>query len=365
MQHDVKAACTVDLSFPYHQPVTAHERLTLIRDFMRDENLDGELFGAGRAAARLEQDLATMFGKQAAMWCPTGTMAQGIAARIYAARSGRERILLHPSSHLLLHEEEGYRHAHHLSADVVGSWRGAITADMLDGEAACAIVELPQRHSGGLLPEWSALEALVTRAGALGLPLHMDGARVWSCRPFYENRDFATIAAGFSSIYVSFYKDIGAMGGAALIGDADFIAEAKLWHTRLGGMMVAPWPMICDALRLLAPRCDQMAGFVAKARELAAAVTAALGDTAAGVRVDPAPPQVNMFHILLPYAATQAERARDQVARATGIWLGNRFWAYEGADRCALEVPVGEKAASMSVPAFAAAVKALVTALQA
>lgn len=362
MREEIKAACSVDLSFPYHQPVSADARLTLIRDFMRDQNLGGEFFGEGRAAQRLEGELATMFGKEAALWCPTGTMAQGIAARIYATQSGSNRILLHPSSHLLLHEEEGYRHAHHLAAKEIGQWRDVITADMLEGDAACAVVELPQRHSGGLLPDWQTLEALGQRAKALGLPLHMDGARVWSCRPFYEHRDFSAIAAGFNSIYVSFYKDIGAMGGAALIGDAAFIAQAKQWRTRLGGMMVEPWPMICDALRLLAPRCSQMAAFVAKAHELAATVGAATAD-AAGIRVYPSPPQTNMFHILLPYAAEQAERARDQAARETGVWLGNRFWAYEGKDRCALEIHVGEKAAAMPVADFAAAVKALVAAL--
>lgn len=343
MSSTIKASCQYDLSFPYHHPETALDRLTAIRSFMADQQLQREYLLQGTAVERFESKIAKMFGKPAAMWCSTGTLAQGIAARIHANNHPDKPLLLHCTSHLLLHEHEGYRYAHDLDARVIGNWREPITADMLDADAACAFIELPQRHSGGLLPTWEQLNMLKHKAAELALPLHMDGARIWSCRPYYGNRSFAKIADGFDSIYVSLYKDIGAIGGALLIGDKDFIDQALIWRARLGGLLVEPWPMICDALRLLDRRLKRMPEFIARAGQLAALLKPI--DT---IKVDPQPPHTNLFHVLLPCNADQAEASRDHAARETNVWLASRFWGYEGDDECAMEITVGENA--MDIP---------------
>ena len=93
---------------------------------------------------------------------------------------------------------------------------------------------MPQREIGGQLPSWSDLEAQVAWARDRGVAVHMDGARLWESGPFYE-RSYAEIAALFDSVYVSFYKGIGAIAGAALSGPAPFIGEARLWQRRSGG----------------------------------------------------------------------------------------------------------------------------------
>jgi threonine aldolase len=71
--------------------------------------------------------------------------------------------------------------------------------------------------------------------------LHLDGARLWECRPFY-GRDYAQIAGLFDSVYVSFYKTLGGIAGAALAGPADVIAEARVWQRRQGGNLVRLFP---------------------------------------------------------------------------------------------------------------------------
>ncbi len=343
-----------DLSFPFHRAETPSMRLSAIQAFMDEQNFGNELFSSGAATALLEEKIAGIFGREAALWCPTGTLAQSIAARIHARKTGKNRLLLHPTSHLLLHENDGYRHAHHLEATQIGTWNSVIAADLLDEEAACAFVELPQRHNGGLLPSWQQLSMLKKNGSERGLALHLDGARIWSCPPYYDNRSYADIAAGFSSIYVSLYKDIGAIGGAVLIGDADFISEAEIWRSRLGGLMVQPWPMVCDALRLLDHRLSQMAGFVSHAREVATRLTQL--DT---IVIKPDVPHVNMFHIRLPCNTQKAEVARDEAAEQTGIWLASRFWDYEDPDQCSMEVTVGEKAVSVPIDEFVRAVEIL------
>jgi len=342
----LKARCKVNLGYPYHLNDSPAEHLAALQAQYQN--------GSPPAPEELEEKVAKMFGKPAALWCPTGTMAQGIAGRIYAERSGNNKVIFHPTSHLLLHEEDGYSAAHGLKAKVVGKWREPMSADMLDGDAACAFVEVPERQSGGLLPTWDALCALKERAADLSLPLHMDGARVWSSRPYYDNRTYAEIVDGFSSIYVSFYKDIGAPVGAALIGDEDFIEEAKIWRKRLGGALVETSYYIADTLRLLDKRLEQMPGFVETAKRLGQAV-----EEIDGVHVSPNPPQVNMFHVMLPVNASVAERARDMVAEKMGIWIANRFWDYEGDDVCAMEVMVGEKVSALPQEDFIGAIKLL------
>ncbi len=359
MDTDLKASCEYDLSFPFHQPQTATEKLASIHAFMEQQQLITEYLISGPMVEHLEEKVAALFGKPAAMWCPTGTMAQAIAARIYAGQSGTNRLLLHPTSHLLLHEHDGYQQAHALNASLVGQWRQPITAELLDGNAACAFVELPQRHSGNLLPSWNELTALKQKANQVNLPLHMDGARVWSSQTYYKNRTFAEIANGFNSIYVSLYKDIGAIGGAVLIGEQAFMAEARLWRARLGGLLIEPWPMIADALRLLDIRLEQMPGFVARAQQLAGLLV-----QINGIQVDPQPPHTNLFHVLLPCSSEAAEKARDAAAQATGVWLAKRFWAYEGEHQCAMEITVGEKAAAIPDDEFFNAIKIMVASIK-
>ena len=333
----LRDSCEIHLGFPHHGAETAGDHLRAVADFMDCEGLDAEMYLGGPMVAALEAKIAGLLGKPAAMWCPTGTLAQGIAARIHAARTGSDNILLHPTSHLELHEERGYHFAHGLDATLIGEWSSPLTANDLQPGAACAFIELPQRHNGGALPSWEALQAIKARAGALDLPLHLDGARLWSTRPFYDERTYAAICEGFASVYVSLYKDIGALGGAVLAGDDDFIAKARLWQARFGGRIVSPVPMVPDALRLIDRRLELMPAFVARARALAAALSAV-----EGIVVTPQSPHVNMFHLRLPCDAPTAERGRDEAARQTGVWLGNRFWDLEDAPVCALEITAGE-----------------------
>lgn len=333
----LRAGCEISLGFPHHGAETPADHLRAVADFMDREGLEAEMYLGGPMVAALEAKIAALLGKPAAMWSPTGTMAQGIAARIHAGATGRNAIQLHPTSHLELHEERGYHFAHGLDATLIGGWASPLTAADLQPDGACAFIELPQRHNGGALPVWDALEAIKARSRAINLPLHLDGARLWSTRPFYDDRSYGEICAGFSSVYVSLYKDIGAIGGAVLAGDEDFIAEARLWQARFGGRIVSPVPMVPDALRLLDRRLELMPAFVARARALAAALSGI-----DGIEVTPDPPHVNMLHLRVPCDAAIAERARDEAARRTGVWLGNRFWALEGQSVCSLEITAGE-----------------------
>jgi threonine aldolase len=360
MYTSLKASCSVNLGFPYHQYKTPEDTLSCLSYFLNGQKknaIEGDVeLGNAHGASQIEEKMATLLGVEAALWLPTGTLAQGIAARIHRQVTNSDRLLLHPSSHLLLHEEQGYQYAHGCSAKVVGKWREPLALDDISGDPGCVFIELPQRHSGGKLPSWSELQGIKERCKKLGIPLHMDGARLWSCRPFYDNRSYADIVAGFDSVYVSFYKDIGAMGGAVLAGTQKFIDEARGWRTRLGGFSVGSWPLIYDALRLIDKRIKQMPAFIQKAKRLADSIR-----HIPDLRVDPVIPHTNMFHILLDVSANKAESARDKIAVDQGIWLSDRFWDYESPNSCAMEIVVGEKALAIADQTFSKAMAQFVS----
>lgn len=353
MTNTLKSSCTTNLGYPYHRVVSAADTLSQLHDFVAKRQAQVEV-SLDQGITELEGRMAELLGTEAVSWFPTGVLAQGVAARIHGEKVGNGQLVLHPTSHLLLHEEDSFSHAHDCSAKVVGKWREPLSKNDLVEVVGTVFIELPQRHSGGKLPSWEALQEIKAYCQDESLPLHMDGARLWSCRAFYGNKSYAEIVNGFDSVYLSLYKDIGAIGGAILAGKRDFIEEAKIWRTRFGGLTIGSWPLVYDSLRLLDTRLEQMPQFIGKANELATAI-ADLPD----LIVDPNPPHSNLFHVLLPVTAKQAEKARDTLAQSQGVWLSDRFWGYESEDQCAMEIVVGEKALAINKHDFAKAVQGL------
>jgi threonine aldolase len=355
----IRRACEYDLGFPYRDDETPSTRLAAIASFMEGAGHGRDFFLSGACVEALEDRIATLFGKQAALWCPTGTMAQAIALRIHKQGQDFFPIAVHPSSHLLLHEKEGYKYAHSLDLRPTRDWSAIMSAEDLDGDLRGAVLELPQRHNGGQLPGWEQLHAIKQKAKVCNIALHLDGARIWACRPYYGEREYAEIVDGFASIYVSLYKDIGALGGAMLVGDTAFIEQARIWRERLGGLMSEPWVLVADALRLLDLQLPKLSGFVERARHLANRAKATVD-----CEILPEVPHTNMFHLRLPCRTKRAERARDQVAVETGLWLGTRFWNYASPDISDLEIVVGQKALDVPDDIFRRAVELLVNGAQ-
>jgi threonine aldolase len=253
-------------------------------------------YGAGERIERLEARIAEMLGSEASVFMPSGTMAQQIALRIWSDRRGSRTVAFHPTCHLEIHEQKGYQLLHGLHGRLVGNRDSLITLAQLEAihePVAALLLELPQREIGGRLPQWEDLVAQTGWARQRGIALHLDGARLWEVGPFYQ-RDHAEIAGLFDSVYVSFYKDLGALAGAALAGDAELVAEARVWQRRHGGNLVTMHPFVVSAELSLDQRLSRIPAFVEHARALAAALSAV-----EGIEVVPDPPQTPMFHVLL------------------------------------------------------------------
>ena len=283
---------------------------------------DRDRYGEGGAVERLEARIAELLGKEAATYFPSGTMAQQVALRIHCERAGTRTVAFHPQCHLEVHEEMGYVHLHGLQARLVGDRNRLITLETLEGitePVGALLLELPQRDLGGELPPWDDLVAQTEWARRRDIALHLDGARLWQCEPFYD-KSLAEIAALFDTVYVSLYKDLGGLGGCLLAGPEEVVAESRVWRIRHGGRLASAEPYALSGLRGLDEVLPRMPELVAKARDL--------GDALArvdGVHVVPDPPQVAMLHV---YVEGELERVREaalDIAEETSTLIAGGF----------------------------------------
>jgi len=264
-----------------------------------------DLYGESGPVERLESELIELFGVEAAAFFPTGVMAQQAALRVHTDRAGIRRVALPDLSHLLLHEEDGPRLLHGLEITILT--RGFQTPaarhlEAIPGRLGAVLAELPLREAGCLLPTWDDLAGLSQACRARGVALHFDGARIWESQPWF-GRPLPEIAALADSLYVSFYKGLGGMAGAALLGPVGFIAEARLWRRRQGGTV---YHLTAEAVSALAGLNDQLpivADTVAWARAFAAGLPSF-------ITVQPGVPHANQF---LAYAAGDADTVNERL----------------------------------------------------
>lgn len=291
-------ACTARaLRNPRTSPAQAFADLARACDELGIDSWD--MYGGGGPVGRLESEVAELLGKPAAVLFPSGVMGQQAALRTWCDRTGSVRVALPDRSHLLVHEDDGPRLLHGFRFEHLTVGRRTATAADLRGLPAglgAALVELPLRDAGCRLPTWDELVELSGAARELGVPLHVDGARLWESQPFYD-RPLAEIADLADSVYVSFYKALGGQAGAVVAGPADLADELRLWRRRMGGTLFRLTPYAVGALVGLRDQLPRMGEYVAWARDLASALAGA------GFTVDPDPPHANTFLVHAPGSA--------------------------------------------------------------
>jgi threonine aldolase len=263
-------------------------------------------YGSRGAVTMLETQVAELLGKPAALFVPSGTLAQQAVLRIWCDRSGSRRVALPDLSHLVHHEEDGPRRLHGLEWEflTVGR-RTPVAADLaaVPGLLGAALTELPLRDAGCLLPSWDDLAGLSAAAREGGVPLHLDGARLWESQPFYD-RPLAEVAGLFDSVYVSFYKGLGAQAGACVAADEDVVDELRSWRKRMGGTLFTMTPYAVGGLLGLRDELPRMGEYAEWARSLAAALAAR------GLRVHPAQPGMCTFEV---YADGLADEVNERL----------------------------------------------------
>jgi len=320
------------------------------------EDLEADIYGQDGTVAILEREVVELLDKPAGVFMPSGTMIQQSALRIHADRRGSRAVAFHPTCHLELHEDKAYQRLHDLIGLDVGNPRELITlADLetINEPIAALLLELPQREIGGQLPTWKDLKAQVAWAHGRGAAVHLDGARLWECGPFYD-RPLAKIAALFDTVYVSFYKGMGGVAGGMLLGPEDVVAEAREWRHRHGGTLYNLWPYAAPALaglRLRLPRIND-------AYEHARAIAATLAKID-GVEVLPDPPQTPMMHLFLRTTAKDFTSGAVRLATEEKLWAWGVSSPADVPGYRKVELSVGDATLALTTDEIADAVRAL------
>jgi threonine aldolase len=323
------------------------------------DELATDMYGGGGTVAVLEDEVRALLGKPAAVFMPSGTMVQQIALRIHADRRERRVVAFHPTCHLEIHEDKAYQRLHGLIGRPVGNGRSLLTLADLETvrePLAALVIELPQCEIGGRLPAWEDLVAQVAWARDRGAAVHLDGARLWECGPYY-GRPLSEIAGLFDTVYVSFYKGLGGTAGAMLLGDEEVVAEARDWRHRHGGTLYNLWPYAAAGLAGLRLRLPRMGAYVEHARAIAEALSGI-----SGVEVVPDPPQTPMMHLHLRTTPAVLIAGVRRLATEERLWTFGGSLPADTPGYRWVELSAGDATLALTAEEVAAAIRALLPA---
>ena len=229
------------------------EYSTLLQQAAADGKLQADNYSNGGLIAQLEQTFARLLGKEAAMFVPTGTLANHIAVRTLAGND--RRVLVQAESHLyndsgdcaqtlsglnLVPLAEGRST---ISLDDVKVWVERTAHGRVELKVGAISIETPVRRKDHQSVDFDELERVCGYAREQGIRLHLDGARLFNL-PQHTGKSVKEYAALFDTVYVSLWKHFNGTSGAILAGDAKFIDG--LFHTRrmFGGSLPHAWPQV-------------------------------------------------------------------------------------------------------------------------
>jgi len=255
-----------------------------MRAVMADAAVGDDVFGEDPTVNELEFKIAGMFQKEAALWLPSGTQAN-LAATLSWCGKRDTSVLLGDTSHMLLFEQGGI-------AQIAGV-APTVLKNEPDGTIALAAVETalavsapgdaPKVHLVAVEDTHNYCGGRVLPAGYLrslgqlakdrgGIPVHLDGARVWNAATA-SGRKLSDMVVGADSVAVSLSKGLGAPAGSMLMGPADFVARARRFRKALGGGMRQVGVLAAAGLQAVH---DYEGGLLlpdhARAKQLAAAI---------------------------------------------------------------------------------------------
>jgi threonine aldolase len=243
---------------------------------MRHAPLGDDVLGDEPTVARLEAEVAGRLGKAAALFVPSGTMANQLAIRCHCEPG--DEIVAHRESHII-HYETGAPAA--ISGCMIRPLEGpgglfdaaAVHSarrhrDIHSPRPRLLVIENTHNRGGGTLWPLQTLREVAQAAREDGLAVHIDGARLWNACVASGHAP-AEFAAHADSVSVCFSKGLGCPVGSALAGSEDLIARARRFRKMLGGGMRQSGMLAAAALHALTHHIDRLEQDHAHARRLA------------------------------------------------------------------------------------------------
>jgi threonine aldolase len=296
-----------------------------MRAAMAAAEVGDDVYGEDPTLNLLEQRAAAVFGREAALFVPTGTMGNQIAIRLHT-RPGQE-VIAESRAHILDWEMATTAVFSGCLIRAVPGEGGILTWKQIEPvivspgnlRAATGLIEIENTHNlaGGRCTPLEVLEEIWDGAKAHKLPTHLDGARIFNAATALET-DVKTLTRGFDTVMFCLSKGLGAPVGSMLVGSAELIAQARIYRKALGGGMRQAGVLAAAGLIALERGPAQLAEDHANARLLAEALA-----NTEGVSIDLNSVQTNIVIFRLTAGTGAAElvarlKARGVLASAFG-----------------------------------------------
>jgi threonine aldolase len=289
-----------------------------MRRFLAAAEVGDEQLGEDPSVNGLQEEVANLLGKEAALYLPSGTMCNEIAFAVHC-RPGDEAVL-DRTAHPLNYEGGGPAAIAGALLRPLDGERGIFTAAQLETaihspsryapRSRLVSVEQTSNLGGGACWPLATIEEVCAAARRHGLATHMDGARLLNA-VVATGVAARAYAAPFDSVWIDLSKGLGAPVGAVLAGSGAFIEEAWRWKQRLGGAMRQAGIVAAAGLYALRHHVARLAEDHARARRLAAALAGL-----PGVRLDAEAVETNIVIFQIagtwPSAGAFADRALEE-----------------------------------------------------
>ncbi|MCB1676842.1 MAG: aminotransferase class I/II-fold pyridoxal phosphate-dependent enzyme [Halioglobus sp.] len=291
-------------------------------------------YGEDPSVSELELTLAEYFGREAALFFPSATMAGQCAIAVWCKPA--EVVLIEEYGHNFYFETGSMSFISGTQAQPLPGQNGILAAATLaasirhienpHARTGLIVLENTSNYGGGTVYPLATLERIFNLADSHKLPVHIDGARIFNALQHYRLSDPAVrpgaLLPATGSLSLCFSKGLGAPMGAALVGDADFISEAARVRTLLGGTLRQAGFMAAAALYGLQHNIDRLNDDHRNARTLAERLA---GIEGLAVALDTV--QTNMVYVDVQAGAGRAARLIEQLGeRGVRAWnLGRRL----------------------------------------
>ena len=215
-----------------------------MREAMFRAEVGDDVYGEDPTVNRLEERSAEVFGKPAALFLPTGTMGNTIAIKLHTEHG--EEVICDHRSHILNYELSMMAWFAGCVARAIRTTDGILSWEQIRAEirplgphsAPTGLIEVENTHNmaGGTVYGLDTLREIYEGARGMGLPVHMDGARVFHAAT-YLGVPVAEIAQYADTVMFSLSKGLGSPVGSMLVGPRKLIDKGRLYRKRLGGGM--------------------------------------------------------------------------------------------------------------------------------
>jgi len=293
-----------------------------MRKAMAEAAVGDDVFGDDPTVNRLQEKIASLLGKEAAMYVASGTMANETAIR--AQTQPGDEIIAHADSHIYHYESGAPAALSGCSMCLVGGERGLFHADDVRAalrpadshfpQSALIVVENTHNRGGGSVWPIDRITAIRDVADEFRLKMHLDGARLMNAC-VATGRSPTEYTQYFDTVSICFSKGLGAPVGSAVAGSAETIHRAHRFRKMFGGGMRQAGIIAAGALYALEHNIDRLAEDHANAKRLAEALA-----EMPGVLIDPNTVETNIVYFDVEQAAGTAKEVCDAL-REKGVWI--------------------------------------------